>query len=95
MEDHARVGVALLAGRVVDEAARHAQVEDDGAAVLQVEQQVLAAAPHALHALACDERLERLGLRVLQLARQQDVGAGNRAARQLLIEVLADDLHLG
>lgn len=95
VEDHARVGVALLAGRVVDEAARHAQVEDDGAAILQVEQQVLAAAAHAFHALACDERLERLGFRVLQLARQQDVGAGDRAVRQLLIEILADDLHLG
>ena len=95
MEDHARVSVALPAGRVVDEAARHAQVEDDDAAVMQVEQQVFAAAAHAFHALARDERLERLGFRVLQLARQQDVGAGDRAARQLLIEVLADDLHLG
>lgn len=95
VKDHSRVGVALLAGRVVDEAARHAQVEDDGAAILQVEQQVLAAAPHAFHALARDERLERLGLRIFQLARQQDVGAGDRAVRQLLIEILADDLHLG
>ena len=46
--------------RLVDEAARHAQVEDEMGALLQMNEQVFAAARHSLDALAPDEDTEVL-----------------------------------
>ena len=80
--------------RLVDEAARHAQVEDEMGALLQMNEQVFAAARHSLDALAADEDAEGLWIRVLQLARQQDSDIINRAAREILIEIPTDDLDL-
>ena len=80
--------------RLVDEAARHAQMEDEIGALLQMDEQVFAAARHSLDALAADEDAEGLWIRVLQLARQQDSDIINRAAREILIEIPTDDLDL-
>ena len=80
--------------RLVDEATRHAQVEDEMGALLQMDEQVFAAARHSLDALAADEDAEGLWIRVLQLARQQDSDIINRAAREILIEIPTDDLDL-
>ena len=63
-------------------------------ALLQMDEQVFAAARHSLDALAADEDAERLWIRVLQLARQQDSDIINRAAREILIELPTDDLDL-
>ena len=87
-------GLRRCALRLVDEAARHAQVEDEMGALLQGEQQVFAAARHSLDALAADEDTEGLWIRVRQLARQQDSDIINRAAREILIEIPTDDLDL-
>ena len=80
--------------RLIDEAARHAQMEDEMGALLQMDEQVFAAARHSLDALAADEDAEGLWIRVLQLARQQDSDIINRAAREILIEIPTDDLDL-
>ena len=87
-------GLRRCALRLVDEAARHAQVEDEMGALLQMDEQVFAAARHSLDALAADEDAEGLWIRVLQLARQQDSDIINRAAREILIEIPTDDLDL-
>lgn len=63
-------------------------------ALLQMDEQVFAAARHSLDALAADEDAEGLWIRVLQLARQQDSDIINRAAREILIEIPTDDLDL-
>ena len=80
--------------RLVDEAARHAQVEDEMGALLQMNEQVFAAARHSLNALAPDEDTEVLWIRVLQLARQHDGDRLDHAAAQRVIEIPADDLNL-
>lgn len=87
-------GLRRCALRLVDEAARHAQVEDEMGALLQMDEQVFAAARHSLDALAADEDTEGLWIWVLQLARQQDSDIINRAAREILIEIPTDDLDL-
>lgn len=87
-------GLRHCALRLVDEAARHAQVEDEMGALLQMDEQVFAAARHSLDALAADEDTEGLWIWVLQLARQQDSDIINRAAREILIEIPTDDLDL-
>lgn len=80
--------------RLIDEAARHAQMEDEMGALLQMDEQVFAAARHSLDALAADEDAEGLWIRVLQLARQQDGDRLDHAAAQRVIEIPADDLDL-
>ena len=87
-------GLRRCALRLIDEAARHAQMEDEMGALLQMDEQVFAAARHSLDALAADEDAEGLWIRVLQLARQQDSDIINRAAREILIEIPTDDLDL-
>lgn len=87
-------GLRRCALRLVDEAARHAQVEDEMGALLQMNEQVFAAARHSLDALAPDERTKRLWIWVLQLARQQDGDRLDHAAAQRVIEIPADDLDL-
>ena len=63
-------------------------------ALLQMDEQVFAAARHSLDALAADEDTEGLWIRVLQLARQQDGDRLDHAAAQRVIEIPADDLDL-
>ena len=87
-------GLPCCALRLVDEAARHAQVEDEMGALLQMNEQVFAAARHSLDALAPDEDAEGRGIRVLQLTRQQDGDRLDHAAAQRVIKIPADDLDL-
>ena len=58
--------------RSVENLNRLFKEDEEMGALLQMDEQVFAAARHSLDALAPDEDTEVLWIRVLQLARQQD-----------------------